>query len=234
MSFRYAIQDRFGKDAKEFAEKLFENMSLPLPGAGEFYETHISSGKLAKVLVFLRRHQITLRFYEPYTIPFHDNILQPLVKSEAGRMDVDIAPMIETGVSTYSLHEIEGNLGKERIEWGDNAVHNAGYLGAHHPVVLDICESLQYGLGCHFNKIACPIQETVYGSLSSLAQKMLKTHGMPDPGMAKIFLSACKDFAGNNSLYSMANNNALERQDGQTTMAMRAAHLYQQRLEACH
>jgi hypothetical protein len=225
MDFTRALSDRFGASAAAFGGRFIDALGLPAPRAGEFYETNIHSGKLAKLIVFHEKCRLGLRFYEPYTVPFHDNVLQPLVKVEAGMMDIDIVPLVANGVTAEDRDGISARLRRNGIEWGDDVIHNAGYIDGDHPVVFDICETLTYGLRRNFREaVGCPVQSRTFAGLAEKGAAMLGGNGLPEPATAVRFFRAAKEMAaGEPEVFGGAD-------DGQSAKAARAAMRYGARL----
>lgn len=188
--FLQSIRERFGSCSSEFADAFLQAAGLPLPEKGQFYQSMESDVRLPKVILFLHPHKIALRFYEPLYIPPNDHILQPLVKFEADFMDVDIVPIVPVGIKGEDLRILQKTLEEEGIGWGDPATHNAGYAqnGSAHPVVTDICESIQYvghhlGLGNDW----CKVQDKIFGSFQTKARDWLDGEGLPKARLSEVF-----------------------------------------------
>ena len=214
------------------AKKVFSGFALPLPQEGEFYSAE--KNNFTKQIVFLAEYGLAFRFYEPFSIPSNDLILQPLYKARFERMDFDIVPIIKTGIEKIDSDILHYQLQEEGVDWGDFSPHNAGYLpdadgttGLNRPVVVDVCNTIT--LRDKFNAASATVQKTIYAPLLDAAQRIYE-QGLSYE--AENFLRISRDFASQTGagLSLMERNVFLIEDEGQSRKALFAARVYAESL----
>lgn len=236
-SFADFLSQSFGQASVGYAEAFLDRFRFPVPEEGEFYSTNPHSGKLSKLLLFAPSHGIAFRFYEPYEVPSHDRVLQPLAKiMTSAKMDIDIVPLVEAGISDSDLKTIKKELEHDSLEWGDYATHNAGYLhlsGQRHAVIIEICESLhRRAFNINFTPKAllsenCEMQSHAFDHLRIMTEGWNDELSFPTHEEAGFFLQSCSKTM---NCFSLCDDFKKVRDKGQTLAAMKASELYADRL----
>jgi len=201
--FLKTIFSSHGREAALYAGEILNAFALPCPDAGQFYSSTVTSQchHLQKQILFLTDYGIAMRFYAPYEIYDHDNLLQPLIRVDGPSLVFDAVKIIETGVKNDEYEEVVDNLFDDGIQWGDQNAHNVGYLTEDnlHSVVIDICYSIEE-LACGEKssvRWGSPLQKKIFAPLTAMAMEAFGGNIIPEPRSARKFLYACKNHFGN-------------------------------------